>query len=508
MPRDSFLPLKPAAGAWRNGSSYEAMGRWYDVNLVRWTNGRLRPVGGWQKFSLSGALSAPARGLHGWRSNNQGRWLAVGTAGQLLVHDNNELKDITPIAFAEGRSNSVYGMGWGAGLYGKDAYGTARTESGIILDASTWSFDNFGEVLIGCSAGDGRIYKWEPSQFSASGGAEKATAITAAPVGVAYVFVTDERHVVALGRDGNPRNVAWSSRENYNEWTAGATNTAGDKDLATAGKLVCRARGRNESLLFTDCDVHLMRYVGSPFIYGFQQVGENNGIVGPKAAVGIGNSIVWMSTNGFWKYDGVCQQIPCDLQEYVFQDINILQGAKVTAGHNGQFGEVWWFYPSAGSVENDRYVIWSYQEGWWSYGQLARTAWLDRGVWPHVVACSPEGNLYQHEDGWTDSGVSRVGSVYAQSGIMELGRGENLTEVRRLIPDNCEDERCVQVSFLLRDNPRSEPFATAGPFVFDSGTIDDARFAARQVEMRVEAINDGDFHIGTLRADVTQGSGR
>lgn len=508
MPMDRYLPLKPAPGAWRNGSRYEATGRWYDVNLVRWTNGRLAPVGGWQRFSVA-PTPAPARGLHGWRANNHGRWLGIGNAHQLAVHNNTELFDITPIGFAAGRTNSAFGLGWGAGKYGLDAYGTARTESGIVLDASTWSLDNFGEILVGCATGDGRIYEWSPAQASLTGDERRAKAIVNAPVGVAYAFVTDERCVVALGKDGNPRTVSWSSRENRNEWQATATTTAGEFDIATAGRLVCAHKWRSETLILTDVDVHKMKFVGTPYIYGFEQVGDSNGIMGPKAGISIGDRVVWMSTNGFWQYDGVCAQIPCEVQEYVFKDMNVLQGAKVAAGHNGDFKEVWWFYPSAGSVENDRYVIWNYQENWWSFGDLARTAWVDKGVWPHAVAGSPEGHLYQHEDGWTDSGATRVGQVYAESGAIELGRGERFTEVRMLIPDDCEDEDCFTISFKLRENPRSEPFATAGPFHFTQANgYGDARFAARQIDMRVEATKDADFHLGTLRADVVPGSGR
>jgi len=508
MPRDSYLSFKPAPGAWRNGSRYEASGRWFDVNLVRWTNGRLSPVGGWQKFTTTPIVGAP-RGLHGWRANNHSRWLAAGSATQLFTHDNTNIKDITPAGFSAGRDNSVFGLGWGAAAYGTAAYGTARTTSGIVLEAATWSFDNFGEVLVACSSGDGRIYEWLPSQYGMTGDAGKAKAITNAPVGVAYAFVTEERHIVALGIDGNPRRVSWCSREDRNTWASGPLNSAGNRDVESPGKLISAVKWRGGHLLFTDADVHTMQYVNSPLFYGFEPIGVTS-LVGPKAATGFGGGrVAWMATNGFWHYDGVLRQIPCDVQDYIFDDINILQGAKICAGHNSSFSEVWWFYPSKNSVENDRYVIWNYQDNWWSFGTMARTAWIDKGVWQHAVAGAPTGHLYQHEDGWTDSGVTRVGQVYAESGTIEIGRGERFTEVRQLIPDDCEDADCVQVSFKLRENPRSEPFATAGPYTFTQANgYTDARFAARQVEMKVEATKDADFHLGTLRGDVVAGSGR
>lgn len=516
MPQAPYLPLKMQPGAWRNGTRYEAFGRWYDVNMVRWTNGRLRPIGGWQRFSTS-ALSAPARCMHAWRANNFSRWLAIGTAAGLMVHDNTALQDVTPGGFVIGRTNTIYGLGWGTGKYGMDAYGTQRPlppieqnpNAGVLLDAATWTLDNFGEDLVGCCSGDGYIYRWSPGQASLSNGAEKAQRLVNAPQGVTAVFVTEERALVALGAHDNPRKVSWSSRENLDDWVSTALNTAGDLDAQTPGKLLAGVRWHKQSLLFTDIDAHLMSYEGTPLIYGISQIADASGLAGAGAVVSTGERVAWMSNTAFWQYDGVAKQVPCEVQDYVFRDINILQGAKITAGHNSQFNEIWWMYPSANSVENDRIVIWNYAEGWWSLGQIARTAWVDRGVWPHAVACDPAGNLYQHEDGWTASGVTRVGQVWAESGAIEMGRGERFVEVRQLIPDAMDDPSACALSFNLRENPQSAPFAVAGPFLFEqSNGYFDARFSARQFEMRVESVKDTDFLLGTLRADAIQGSGR
>lgn len=509
MPNDLLIPLKLPPGAWRNGTRYEAKGRWFDVNLVRWPNGRLRPVGGWQRF-VTQPIPTPARGGIAWRDNKQFRWLALGAASGLYVHDGSRLADVTPIGFQEGRVDSLFGLGWGAGKYGEAAYGTARQETGIVLDAATWSLDNFGEILLGVSTADGRLYEWSPSQFSLPDPGQRATAVSGAPVENAAVFVTDERHVVLLGASGNPRRVAWSDQENRNQWTASATNTAGDFDITTPGKLLRGVRYGGDNLLFTDADIHLMRYLGPPFVYGFEKVGASNGLAGPNAVLTLGDRVVWMGDNAFWAYDGTVRQIECEVADYVFRDINIMQGAKVYAGHNGEFGEVWWFYPSSNSVENDRYVIWNYRENWWSYGQLARTTWVDKDIWPWAVACSPDGNLFQHEQGWTDNGQSRVGLVYAESGALELGKGEKLMEVRQLIPDGCPNvPSCTRVSFNLRTTPTGPVYRVAGPYTFDpAGGYTHARFTGRQVEMRVEATRDAPFSFGEMRADVRPGSGR
>ena len=46
------LNLQP--GVYRNGSVREARGRYYDANLIRWKNGKMKPVGGWEKNDYLG----------------------------------------------------------------------------------------------------------------------------------------------------------------------------------------------------------------------------------------------------------------------------------------------------------------------------------------------------------------------------------------------------------------------------------------------------------------------
>ncbi len=508
MPTDNFISLKPVPGAWRNGTRYEAKNRWYDVNLVRWLNGRLRPIGGWQRFTSS-PLGKPVRGAIAWRDNGRNRNLALGTADKLYRFDGDAPIDITPSGLVEGRVNSLYGLGWGAGLYGMEAYGTERSASGLVLEATTWSVDTFGEVLLACSSADGRIFEWAPP---APGGVPPATAsvVTNAPTQNAAVFVTEERHVVALGAGGNPRRVAWSSRENRTDWAATATNTAGDLDVQTPSRLLCGLRVTGGNLIFTETDVHLMSYVGSPFAYGIKKIGDANGIAGPNAVISIGDRVFWMGENAFWSYDGVIRQVDCDVADYVFRDMNVLQGAKVAAGHNSEFGEVWWHYPAKTSLENDRYVIWNYRENWWSFGQMARTFWIDKDVWSHPIAGDPAGHLYEHENGWTDNGATRVGQIYAETGAMEAGKGERFVDIEQLIPDGCVNvPTCTQAYFKLRRTPMDTTVLTKGPYTFarpDGYTH--ARFSARQVEMRIEATQDHPFQFGEMRALVKPGSGR
>jgi hypothetical protein len=502
----ALIPLDLPPGVFRNGTAYQSKGRWYDANLVRWKNGQLQPVGGWQKITAD-PLAGKTRGLMSWRDNRAGRWLAIGTNEGLAVFNNDKFYPITPEDFVPGRENSVYGLGWGAGKYGQDAYGTERAATGLILEAATWSLDNWGENLVACASHEGKIYQWVVPADSTDPVVDAAI-IATAPTGVRAIVVSEERHLVALGADGDPRKIAWSDQENNAVWTPSATNAAGDLQLVTPGLVQCGRRMPGQILVWTDVDLHVMRYIGQPFIYSIERAGEG-GIVGPNAHMAFGNTCVWMGDKGFWAFDGTIRPLESEVNDYVFGNINLFQAAKITAAHISELGEIWWFYPSRNAVENDRYVIWNYRENHWSIGQLARTAWADAGAFSNPIAAGVDGHLYQHEQGWTDNGATRVGQVYAQSAPIELGNGDQILSVVQMIPDGCPNvPTCTQVSFDLQFTPQGQ-FYSKGPYTFSRPDgYSDARFTARQVRMKIEATQDAPFRFGTLRLEGRMGSRR
>jgi hypothetical protein len=504
----AFLPLQIPPGVFRNGTAYQAKGRWYDSNLVRWRNGQIQPIGGWQRISTE-PFTGRVRALHAWRSNDQKRWLAAGTSDGIFILDaDSEFNDITPEEFLEGRRDSVYGLGWGTGRYGQEAYGTERSASGIILEAATWTLDNWGENLIACAPHEGNIYEWAPPATTGDP-FDEAEILSNAPTDCRGIIVSEERHLIALGAGGDPRRVAWSDREDNNEWTPSATNAAGDLQLVTTGLISCARRMPGQILVWTDQDVHAMRYIGQPFVYSIERVGTGCGIVGPNAHEAFGNAVIWMGDKGFYVFDGSVKAVESEVHDYVFTDINMFQSAKITAAHLSAQGEIWWFYPSRNSVENDRYVIWNYRENHWAIGQLSRTAWADAGVFTFPIAASGDNHVFEHERGFTDNGASRVGQVFAKSAPLELGDGDRNMAVRQLIPDGCPNvPTCTRVSFEVKQTPLG-PQTAVGPYEFTRPDgYADARFTGRQVAMTVEATADAPFRFGTIRLDAVAGSGR
>jgi len=486
----ALVPIKIPAGVYRNGTEYQSAGRWYDSNLVRWFENTLRPWGGWRKRSTS-QMTGVSRGMLTWRDNSNARWIVAGTPTNLYaMNEAGTLKDITPTTFTTGATDASLKTGYGYSTYGSFSYGVARPDLGDIVPATTWTMDSWGEYLVACSSKDGQLLEWQLGFTTPT----KAVAITNAPTSCAAVMTTAERFVFALGASGNPRKVSWCDQENNTVWTPSATNQAGDFEINSVGSIKCGKRVRGINLIFTDVDVHAATYIGLPYVYSFEKAGSGCGVISSQAVAAIDTAAIWMSKSGFWVYDGYVKPLVSDVGDYVFQNINYNQSSKVYAVHNSKYGEIIWFYPSSASNENDSYVVYNYREGHWAIGTLSRTAGTDRGVFVNPLMISSDGYIYEHEVGFAyDSAVP-----YAESGPYEIGSGDNIMSVRRVIPDE-QTLGEVVVSFKTRMYPMATE-TTYGPYSAAQPT--DVRFAARQVKVRYTGNVLDDWRVGVNRFDV------
>jgi hypothetical protein len=485
-----YIPLKLPPGIYRNGTEYQAAGRWYDANLVRWYENTLRPIGGWRKRA-TGQMSGLCRGFITWRDNSANRFIAAGTHTKLYaMNEAGTLKEITPTGFTAGIADAVSKTGYGYGTYGSLAYGTARPDTGTITPATTWSMDTWGEYLVACSNADGKLYEWQLGFTTPT----LAAAITNAPVNNKALLVTQERILFALGAGGNPRKVQWCDQENNTQWTPAGDNLAGDYELATPGTLIAGKRVKGVNLLFTDVDVHTAQYVGAPFVYGFEKAGSGCGLISAQAVAAIDTAAIWMSKAGFWIYDGYVKPLPSDVSDYVFDNLNFNQASKVYAVHNSKYGEIWWYYPSNGSTENDSYVTFNYRENHWNIGLLARTAGADSGVFANPLMVSTDGFVYEHEVGFAYDSAS----LYAESGPVQLGNGDNIMSVRQVVPDEQTLGEAV-VSFKTRNYPTGTQ-STFGPYTAANPTS--VRFSGRQVNVKVTGDTLADWRIGVMRLEA------
>jgi hypothetical protein len=492
----ALIPISIPPGVYRSGTELQSAGRWYDVNLVRWTEGAMEPIGGWEVRPLS-ALTGKARSLITWKTNGNVRLMAAGTSSKLYaVTQSNSLVDITPVGFTAGSDNASTGAGYGIGTYSGGFYGTPRPDSGSVTPATTWSLDTWGEYLVGCSTSDGKLYEWQLDFTTPT----KAAVIANAPTGCIGLLVTAERSLFALGASGDARTVAWSDLENNTIWTPSSTNLAGSIKLQTSGRIITAKRVRGQNLILTDIDAHTLTYVGQPFVYQAEIAGRACGAASANCVAVLDNMAVWMGQKGFHVYDGYVKPLPCEVYDYVFNNINTNQLSKVYAVNNSQYNEVWWFYPSAGSNENDSYVSWDYVENHWTIGTLARTAGTDRSVFRNPIMIGTDGYIYDHEVGLNYSGAL----PYAETGPFQIGQGDQVLYINEMIPDE-RNQGSVSATFTTRYYPTSEE-TTYGPYSLTQPTS--VRFNGRQIKMRVTTTTPSDWRVGTQRLNAIPGGRR
>jgi hypothetical protein len=333
--------------------------------------------------------------------------------------------------------------GWGAGGWGLGAWGVGVSSPDALR---LWSQSNFGEDLIFNPRGGG-LYYWDAAGGVTNNRGENIALTMGSsdvPTKVNLVLVSDiSRFVFALGATDvgsatlDPLLIRWSEQEDYLNWTPSPTTQAGSLRLSIGSSIITGLQSRQEVLVWTDTAVYSLQYLGPPFVWGAQIVGDNISIAGPNATAIASGVTYWMGLDKFYKYDGRTQTLRCDLRQYIFDDINQLQMEQVCCGTNEGFNEVWWFYCSANSVVIDRYVIYNYGEDIWYYGNMARTAWLDSGLQSGPIAATYVNNLVNHEVGNDDGAGETLVPIaaYISSAEFDLNDGHNFSFVWRALPD-------------------------------------------------------------------------
>jgi hypothetical protein len=387
------------------------------------------------------------------------------------------------------------GVGWGAGGWGGVNTGFPSTGWGLPAPAGVgvgvqlrlWSQDNYGQDLIINPRG-GALYLWKVNAnpliydravLLSSTSPAPYTTDTSCPTVVNAVAISDaSRFTIAFGCNDygsaalDPLLIRWSDQENYALWAPAATNQAGSYRLSTGSSIVAHQQTRQEILIWTDAAVYSMQYLGPPFVWGFQILGDNISIAGPNVTSTAANIVYWMGYDKFYMYSGRVETLYCPLRQYIFGDINLQQQYQFFSGTNEGYNEVWWFYCSANSTVIDRYVIYNHLEKIWSYGNLSRTAWLDTPLRESPTAAGYNGQLIYHETGVNDGTTNPPSPIssYIQSADINIGDGHNYGFAWRMIPDITFDgstvnNPAVTMTLRPRQNPGSDYSPAASPTV-------------------------------------------
>ena len=471
----------------------------------------------------------------------------VSTGGSL------SLKPYEPV----GPRAQTYGYGWGVDGWSVGNWGEAATASDVSLEPGLWSLDNFGQVLIATIA-NGKTFTWNGGAASPLTNRASTTTTNFAtgnnPTSSRVTLVSPTtRHLIHLATEttiGNTTTqddmfIRFSDQEDINDYAPTAINTAGTQRLQDGTKIVGALKAKETILIFTDNALYTMKFVGSPFTFAFEQVGTNCGLIGKNACVEVDGVAYWLSAKGFFAYDGTVKSLPCTVEDHVFENIDTTKGQQITAGLNNLFTEVIWWYPSAGSDYNDKYVVLNFGEsaltrvlgGVWYTGTEPRTSWVDAtiypkpfatkydvsasGTFPVIVGESGLGQttLFEHEVG-TDqvnpNGSTTTVTSFIKSYDIDIEQrsrnpvapalaGEVFMKMRRFVPDFKSLAGNAKVTLGIKRYPQENQTNTAlSPFTINSSTIKkDTRARGRYINIKIENDTTSEsWRFGTLKLDV------
>lgn len=343
--------------------------------------------------------------------------------------------------------------GYGAGGYDGGEYGTGLPG---IRELRIWHQSNFGEDLVFGYRGS-PLYYWDASS---SGSIEERAFPLSDLAGASDVpllqnkmLVSDtSRFVICFGVNPigaaviDPMFIRWSDQENAADWTPTATNQAGDIRLSLGSEIITASQQRQEILVWTDAALYSLQYLGPPYVWGSQLIGENITIMSPNAVASAGNVTYWMGIDKFYRYDGRVQTLRCDVRQYIFENsdptlnVNLNQRYQVFSGTVEQFDEIWWFYCSSPEgvepTAPDRYVVYNYAQDIWYYGTLERTAWLDSRT--NAVPISAYSNrIILQETGVNDGsdGAASGINAYIRSSEFDVSDGDSYMLITKVLPD-------------------------------------------------------------------------
>jgi hypothetical protein len=423
--------------------------------------------------------------------------------------------------------------GWGAGPFGFGTWGNGTAAS---LEAlRLWNNQNFGEDLIYGPRGGG-IYRWDATNGVGSRGVALAGADV--PTLQNNIIVSDvSRFVLCFGVNPlgeedaiDPMLIRWSDQEDPNNWAPAITNQAGSIRLSIGSSIITARQTRQEILVWTDAALYSLQYLGPPFVWGAQTVGENISIISPNATATANNITYWMGTDKFYKYDGRVQTLRCDLRQFIFQNsdptltLDRAQNQQVFASTVEAFNEVWWFYCSSGETAPNRYVVYNYVEDAWYYGTMGRTAWLDSGLNAVPIAATNNSILTSQETGVDDGETGTLAPIeaYITSSEFDIDDGHNFGFVWRLLPDltfrgSTSETPVANFSLLPMQNSGSgynSPASVGGsnnanvsriatvPIEQFTGQIN-TRVRGRQLAMKIESTALGTtWQLGAPRIDI------
>lgn len=176
---------------------------------------------------------------------------------------------------------------------------TDVSKSGGYTSADKFRFSQFGNTIIGTN------YSQKLQSYVLGTSTAFADLSADSPI-AKYITVVRDFVVVAFTNESStvyPGRVRWSDLNNETNWTTSATSQADYQDVPDGGQIT-GIRGGEYGLIFMEKAIQRMSYVGTPFIFQFDNISRGKGCIAPGSIAQVQGICFFLSEDGFYSCDG------------------------------------------------------------------------------------------------------------------------------------------------------------------------------------------------------------
>lgn len=188
---------------------------------------------------------------------------------------------------------------------------------------------------------------------------------------------------LVLGRLSDFQNgIHWSAIDNPTSWPAIGTDEAqyvqSDRQIFPVGgrvQAIVGGVGGIDGLVFLENAVQRMTYVGTPYIFQFDSVDRERGLLAPKSPVVAGNLCFYLSEDGWRATDGATVKgIGLErIDSWFFENCESTRVGEVRGVHDVQNRLALWTFPSPVASDGvyDRLLVYNYAVDKWSWCEIS-----------------------------------------------------------------------------------------------------------------------------------------
>jgi hypothetical protein len=160
-------------------------------------------------------------------------------------------------------------------------------------------FTQFGNVIIGTNFNN-------PIQAYTLGTSSAFADLDADAPLCKFVTVVRDFVVTAFTRESDvnyPNRVRWSGINDETAWGTSQVTQADFQDIPDGGQIV-GIRGGEFGLIFCEKAIHRMSYIGTPFVFQFDNISRNKGCIAAGSIAQTQGMTFFLSDDGFYMCDG------------------------------------------------------------------------------------------------------------------------------------------------------------------------------------------------------------